>query len=45
MIADVRSGETLTETLEHSGLFPAEFMQIVNVAETSGTVPEQPSTG
>jgi len=41
MIADVRSGETLTETLDHSGLFPAEFMQIVNVAETSGTVPEQ----
>lgn len=41
IVEDIRRGETLTETLEHSGLFPHEFLQIVDVAETSGTVPEQ----
>jgi type IV pilus assembly protein PilC len=41
MCDDIRSGETLSDTLQHSGLFPAEFLQIVDVAETTGTVPEQ----
>ena len=41
MVDDIRRGETLTETLSNSSLFPVEFLQIVDVAETSGTVPEQ----
>lgn len=41
MVIDIRSGETLSDTLQRSGLFPDDFLQIVDVAETSGTVPEQ----
>lgn len=41
IIDDVMMGDSLTDALEHSQLFPAEFIQIVHVAETSGTVPEQ----
>jgi type IV pilus assembly protein PilC len=40
IIRDVNAGASLTEALEGTQLFPAEFMQIVHVAETSGTVPE-----
>lgn len=40
MIRDIRNGETLTEAFQASGLFPLEFIQFVDVAETSGTVPE-----
>lgn len=34
------SGETLTDSLTATGLFPAEYLQIVDTAEISGTVPE-----
>ncbi len=40
VVGDVMSGETLTSAFDRSGLFPAEFVQIVEVGETSGTVPE-----
>ena len=33
-------GETLTDSLDCTNLFPPEFVQTVHVAETSGTVPE-----
>lgn len=36
----IRNGENLTDSLQSSGLFPIEFIQTVDVAETSGTVPE-----
>ena len=36
----VLNGEELGAALDDSGLFPDEFLSIVNVAETSGTVPE-----
>lgn len=36
----IRNGENLTDSLQSSGLFPLEFIQTVDVAETSGTVPE-----
>ncbi|MDB4793270.1 type II secretion system F family protein [bacterium] len=36
----IRNGENLTDSLQSSGLFPIEFVQTVDVAETSGTVPE-----
>jgi len=40
VIADIMSGETLSDALTSTELFPMEFEQIVHVAETSGTVPE-----
>lgn len=40
MIADINNGESLTEAMENTGLFPEDFLQMVHVAETSGTVPE-----
>ncbi len=40
IIRDVTNGETLTDAFNMSGLFPMEFIQTVDVAETSGTVPE-----
>jgi type IV pilus assembly protein PilC len=36
----VMSGEELSTALEAARLFPEEYLQIVQVAETSGTVPE-----
>ncbi len=36
----VRSGEHLTDALDAVGLFPNDFIQMVDVGETSGTVPE-----
>jgi type IV pilus assembly protein PilC len=38
--AMVREGETLHDTLAATGLFPLEYLHIVDVAESSGTVPE-----
>lgn len=40
VISDVMEGEQLTDALGHTHLFPQEFIEIVHVAETSGTVPE-----
>ena len=36
----LREGETLTEALAATHLFPADYIQLVDVGETSGTVPE-----
>ncbi|MEZ5942961.1 MAG: type II secretion system F family protein [Planctomycetaceae bacterium] len=40
IIYEVNSGATLHEALDVSQLFPREFIDIVDVGETSGTVPE-----
>ena len=40
IVADVMAGETLSDALQNSNLFPDEFINIVHVSETSGTVPE-----
>ena len=40
IIQDITDGETLSDALNHSRLFPEEFINIVHVSETSGTVPE-----
>lgn len=37
---NLREGETLTDSLDALRLFPEEFIQTVQVGETSGTVPE-----
>ncbi len=37
---DVMSGAELSDALANSQLFPEDFIQIVHVGETSGTVPE-----
>ena len=39
--ASIESGDSLTEALADSGLFPEDFIEMVHVGETSGTVPEQ----
>ena len=36
----VERGETLSDALAESNLFPEEFLHVVKVGETSGTVPE-----
>jgi type IV pilus assembly protein PilC len=36
----LHEGETLTDSLAASQLFPEDFIQVVDVAETTGTVPE-----
>lgn len=41
IIDDVMAGSELGAALEESRLFPDEFIHIVQVAETSGTVPEE----
>jgi type IV pilus assembly protein PilC len=38
--AGVREGETLYDALSATRLFPVDYLHIVDVAETSGTVPE-----
>ena len=38
--ARIREGEELHAVLANTGLFPAEFLEVVAVSETSGTVPE-----
>jgi len=40
IVRNVQNGETLTQSLEESGLFPADFVQMVDVGENTGTVPE-----
>jgi type IV pilus assembly protein PilC len=37
---DIMDGEPLANALGNSELYPADFVQIVHIAETSGTVPE-----
>ena len=37
----IKEGTSFVETLEGSELFPADFIEVVTVAETSGTVPEE----
>lgn len=38
--AGIREGEDLSVVLTESGLFPEDYLHMVSVAETSGTVPE-----
>jgi type IV pilus assembly protein PilC len=40
IIAAVMSGEEFATALEISGLFPRQFLEMVRVGESSGTVPE-----
>jgi len=40
VVADVMNGQELSRALEDSGLFPEEYLHMVQVGETSGTVPE-----
>ena len=40
VVAMVRAGEELTDSLAATGLFPQNYLQIVEVADASGTVPE-----
>lgn len=40
IIGMVNAGEDLTVALRESRLFPADFLHMVDVAETTGTVPE-----
>jgi type IV pilus assembly protein PilC len=40
IVQDVENGETLTDSLAGSELFPVDFVQMVQVGETTGTVPE-----
>ncbi len=37
----IESGDSLTVALADTGLFPSDFIEMVDVGETSGTVPEQ----
>jgi type IV pilus assembly protein PilC len=38
---EMKEGETLTDALTSSQLFPREYLQVVATAEETGTVPEQ----
>jgi type IV pilus assembly protein PilC len=40
VVDDLMAGEPLTVALAQTQLFPQEFVELVHVAETSGTVPE-----
>ncbi len=40
MVADLMRGATVTETFQNSKLFPRDYLQMVSVGETTGTVPE-----
>jgi len=40
VVAMIRSGEELTDSLRATGLFPETYLQTVSVADASGTVPE-----
>ncbi len=40
VVQSVENGESLTEALAGSGLFSNDFIQMVHVGETTGTVPE-----
>ena len=41
VLAMIRGGEDLATTLNATGLYPREFLELVRVGETTGTVPEQ----
>lgn len=41
VVALINSGETFTDAIAATELFPREYIEIVHVAETTGTVPEQ----
>jgi len=41
VVAMINSGETFTDSIAATGLFPSEYIEVVHVAETTGTVPEQ----
>ncbi len=40
IVNDVVNGVELTDALAHTKLFPEDFVQIVHVGETTGTIPE-----
>lgn len=40
IVDDIYDGSPLSDALEHSSLFPPEFIEMVSVGESSGTVPE-----
>lgn len=40
VLDELMAGEHLTDALAHTHLFPDDFIEIVHVGETSGTVPE-----
>jgi type IV pilus assembly protein PilC len=40
IVHDVENGESLTDAFAASGLFSPDFIQMVHVGETTGTVPE-----
>lgn len=40
IIDDIYDGQELSDALEETDLFPPEFIEMVSVGETSGTVPE-----
>ena len=40
IINEVMNGEELSEALSHTELFPEDFIQIVHVGESTGTIPE-----
>jgi type IV pilus assembly protein PilC len=40
MIQQIQEGDELTLALAQSGLFPDEYLQMLEVAEASGTIPE-----
>jgi type IV pilus assembly protein PilC len=40
IVQDVQDGATLTDALAASELWPTEFIQMVHVGESTGTVPE-----
>lgn len=40
ILEDIYDGEQLSDALEHTSLFPPDFIEMVAVGETSGTVPE-----
>lgn len=39
--ASIEAGDSLTVALADTGLFPEDFIEMVHVGETAGTVPEQ----
>ena len=40
MIEDVYAGDPLSEAIDKTGLFPEDYVELVHVGETTGTVPE-----
>ncbi len=40
MIGDLKGGETLTEAMERTHLFPYDFIELIQTAEESGSMPQ-----